>query len=92
MTADSSTAVANRNLATVAAILGIASVALFWIPIVAPFVGLVAIVLGFLSREKITRSGQSTYLGAAHIAIVTGIIGVIIGVVLVALSFGFGPA
>lgn len=82
----------NRNIATAAAILGIASVLMFWIPIIAPIVGVIAVVLGFVAREKIVHAGQTAYLGAANIAIITGVIGVIIGVILVALSFGFGPS
>ncbi|GAA3970375.1 hypothetical protein [Gordonia caeni] len=80
-----------RKISTVAVILGIASVLLCWIPIIAPFAGLIAIILGFIGREKVVRVGKTDYLGASHLAIVTGVIGLIIGVVFLALSFGFGP-
>ena len=80
-----------RKIATAAVILGIGSVLMCWIPIVAPFAGLIAIILGFIGREKVVRVGKTDYLGASHLAIVTGIIGLIIGVVFLALSFGFGP-
>ena len=80
-----------RKISTAAVILGIASIALCWIPIIAPFAGLIAIILGFIGREKVVRVGKTDYLGASHLAIVTGVIGLIIGVVFLALSFGFGP-
>jgi hypothetical protein len=80
-----------RNMCTAGVILGIGSIAFCWIPIIAPFAGLIAIVLGFIGREKVVRAGRTDYLNASHTAIITGIIGLIIGVVFLALSFGFGP-
>ena len=59
--------------------------------VIAFFAGLIAIILGFIGREKVVRVGKTDYLGASHLAIVTGTIGLIIGVVFLALSFGFGP-
>ncbi|MFT3662478.1 MAG: hypothetical protein QM809_14155 [Gordonia sp. (in: high G+C Gram-positive bacteria)] len=80
-----------KKISAVAVVLGLASVLFCWVPLAAPFAGLIAIVLGFVGREKVVKVGRTDYLTLFHAAIVTGILGVVLGVILLALNIGYGP-
>lgn len=74
---------ATNGAAVAALIVGIASVLLFWIPLLGPLLGLVAIVLAVVGiRGARTRAGGGK--GMAIGGLIAGILGLIVGVLFLA--------
>lgn len=67
------------GLAIASLILGILSVIGFCIPVLAPLLGLIAVVLGFVALSRI-RAGRAAGRGMAIGGLVTGVLGLILGV------------
>ncbi|MGW3101869.1 DUF4190 domain-containing protein [Streptomyces sp. NPDC001100] len=79
-----------NNLGTVALVLGILSCCLFCIyGIVSLVLGIIAVVLGVKGRKRADR-GQATNRGQAQAGMITGIVGIILGLAVIALlGIGF---
>ncbi|MFE9600770.1 DUF4190 domain-containing protein [Streptomyces hokutonensis] len=74
-----------NNLGTVALVLGILSCCLFCIyGIVSLVLGIIAVVLGVKGKKRADR-GQATNRGQAQAGLITGIVGIILGLAVIAL-------
>lgn len=82
-----SDATKKNGMATAALVLGIVSIALFFIPYLAIPCGIVAIILGVVAKNKIKADPDLAHTsGAATGGLITGVIGVILGVVIIVLA------
>ena len=75
---------ARNGLGIAALVVGVIALLLFWIPFLGLLLGLVALVLGFLGRGRAKR-GEATNGGMALAGIVLGAIGLLVGLLWVAL-------
>lgn len=79
-----------NGAATAALVLGIVSIALFFIPYLAIPCGIVAIILGVVAKNKIKADPDlANSSGAATGGLITGIIGTIIGIILIVIALMF---
>lgn len=88
-----SDATKKNGMATAALVLGIVSVALFFIPYLAIPCGIVAIILAVVAKNKIKADPDLAHTsGQATGGLITGIIGLVIGIILIVIALMFVSA
>lgn len=64
----------DSSLATTSMVVGIVGVVFSWVPVLAQILGILAIVFGFISKNKINNSKDTTGKGMAIAGIIMGFI------------------